>query len=88
MKIEILEKAAIELMSMPPMSLDKFMEDSGLSAVTLWRYRKKGWLKTINICGRQYVSRIAIAKFNARAEQGEFAKEPVVVGRTKNYKIS
>jgi hypothetical protein len=67
----------IELQSLPPMSLDKFAIDSGLCSATLWRYRKKGWLKTLNICGRQYVSRLAIAEFNMRAERGEFAKEHV-----------
>jgi hypothetical protein len=30
----------------PIMSLDKFIEQTGLSAVTLWRYRKKGMLTT------------------------------------------
>ena len=58
-----------------PSLLDKFVADSALSPVTLWRYRKKGWLKTLNICGRQYVTRTAIAEFNMRAERGEFAKE-------------
>jgi hypothetical protein len=28
----------------PIMSLDKFIEQTGLSAVTLWRYRKKGMI--------------------------------------------
>ena len=29
----------------PMMSLDKFIEQTGLSALTVWRYRKKGMLK-------------------------------------------
>jgi hypothetical protein len=37
----------------PMMSLDKFMEQSGLSLTTLWRWRKKGLLTTVNIYGRQ-----------------------------------
>ena len=61
--------------SEPPMSLDKFIEASGLSAVTLWRYRRAGWLKTINIAGRIYVTRSEIARFNRRAAAGEFAKD-------------
>jgi len=60
---------------MPPICLDKFATDSGLCTATLWRYRKKGWLKTLNICGRQYITRTAIAEFNMRAERGEFVKE-------------
>jgi len=47
----------------PIMSLDKFIEQTGLSAVTLWRYRKKGMLSTVNIAGRQYILRAEIARF-------------------------
>ena len=60
----------------PLMSLDKFVEQTGLSAVTLWRYRRKGMLTTVNICGRQYILRAEIARFNERAAAGEFAKPP------------
>ena len=62
--------------SEPIMSLDKFIEQTGLSAVTVWRYRKKGMLTTVNICGRQYILRAEIARFNQRAAAGEFAKLP------------
>ena len=62
--------------SEPPLALDKFIEQSGLSAVTVWRYRRAGWLKTLNICGRHYLTRAEIARFNARAASGEFAREP------------
>jgi hypothetical protein len=58
------------------MSLDKFIEQTGLSAVTLCRYRKRGMKATVNICGRQYVLRSEIARFNRRADAGEFAKTP------------
>jgi hypothetical protein len=63
----------------PMMSLDKFIEQTGLSAVTVWRYRRKGMLATVNICGRHYILRILraeIARFNQRAAAGEFAKPP------------
>ena len=56
------------------MSLDKFMEQTGLSPATLWRWRKKGMLATVNIYGRQYILRSEIARFNARAAAGEFAR--------------
>jgi hypothetical protein len=61
--------------SEPPLALDKFIEQSGLSAVTVWRYRRAGWLSTLNICGRHYLTRSEIARFNARAAAGEFAKQ-------------
>ncbi len=60
----------------PIMSLDKFIQQTGLSAVTVWRYRKKGMITTVNICGRQYILRSEIARFNQRAAAGEFAKPP------------
>ena len=49
------------------------MEQSGFSPTTCWRYRKKGWLETIVIANRHYVTREAIAQFNKRAAAGEFA---------------
>jgi len=63
----------IPLNALPPISLEFFMEQSGWSATTCWRVRKKGWLKTIVIAGRHYVTREAIAEFNERASRGEFA---------------
>lgn len=46
----------------------------GITACTVWRWRKKGWLEVVNICGRLYVSQEAIAKFNERARSGEFSQ--------------
>src|SRR5437899_12024448 len=40
-----------------------FIEQTRLSAVTVWRYRKKGMLTTVNICGRHYILRAEIARF-------------------------
>ena len=54
--------------------LDKFIERTGLSPVTIWRFRKKKFLETVNICGRHYVLRSEIARFNSRAFAGEFSK--------------
>lgn len=66
---------ALPLSCYPPISLDKFMQESGLSSVTIWRYRRAGWLETLNICGRVYVTREEIARFKARARAGEFARQ-------------
>ena len=55
------------------MSLDRFMELSGFSPATCWRYRRRGWLRTVTIAGRHYVPRKEIAEFNRRAADGEFA---------------
>jgi hypothetical protein len=72
--------------SEPPIALDKFIEHSGLSAVTVWRYRRAGWLNTLNICGRHYLTRAEIGRFNERAAAGEFAKAPSRPMRGKNQK--
>lgn len=63
----------IPLAGHPPLALDLYIRQSGLSPATCWRYRKRGWLKTIVIAGRHYVTRDAIAEFNERAQRGEFA---------------
>jgi hypothetical protein len=64
----------LECDSQPPMALSQFIEETALSPTTIWRFRKKGFLRTVNICGRHYVLRSEIARFNARAVTGEFAK--------------
>jgi hypothetical protein len=74
-------KPSVAIDSEPPIALDKFIEQSGLSAVTVWRYRCAGWLNTLNICGRHYLTRSEIARFNARAAAGEFAKKPTTPKR-------
>jgi hypothetical protein len=56
-------------------SLSKWLQQVGVTSCTAWRWRKKGWLKVTNICGRLYLSRAAIAEFCERAEKGEFAQQ-------------
>ena len=55
-------------------SLPKWLEQIGVTHCTAWRWRKKGWLKTINIAGRQYLTQDAIDEFQRRAAAGEFAQ--------------
>ena len=68
----------------PPMSLDKFMELTGFSSVTMWRYRQRGWINTINLAGRHYVLRSEVARFNKRAADGEFSRKPNQPKRTSS----
>jgi len=63
----------VPLEAHPPISMDCFVQQSGLSPVTLWRFRKRGWIKTCVIAGRHYITREEIARFNTRLESGEFA---------------
>lgn len=55
-------------------SLTKWLEQIGVSPCTAWRWRKKGILKTVNICGRQYLTQESIDEFHRRASAGEFAQ--------------
>ncbi len=55
-------------------SLHKWMEQVGVTACTIWRWRKRGWLTTVNIAGRQYLTQEAIDEFHRRAMAGEFAQ--------------
>lgn len=56
-------------------SLNKFLENMGVTSTTGWRWRKKGMIPTVNIYGRLYVSEDTIAEFHRRATAGEFAKD-------------
>jgi len=55
-------------------ALNSWLASLGVKPVTAWRWRRKGWLSTVNICGRVYVSRDTIADFERRAASGEFAQ--------------
>jgi len=59
-------------------SLNLWREQVGVTACTVWRWRKKGWLKTVNICGHLYLTQEAINEFYERAQLGEFSKTPKV----------
>src|SRR5271157_1624689 len=56
-------------------SLSRWLEQVGVTPCTAWRWRKKGWLTTINIAGRQYLTQEAIDEFHRRVIAGEFAQE-------------
>ena len=50
--------------------------DRGVSDVTLWRWRARGWIKTANVSGKIYVDLASLADFDRRASAGEFSKAP------------
>jgi hypothetical protein len=50
--------------------------DQGISDTTLWRWRRRGWVKSINISGKVYVDLKSLAEFNRRAATGFYSKEP------------
>jgi hypothetical protein len=61
-------------------SLSRWLEQVGISTCTAWRWRRKGWLKTLNIAGRQYLTQEAIDEFCHRASAGEFSQVIKVPG--------
>jgi hypothetical protein len=82
--MEMIEKKSDELESTQFVAFSKFLAEVGRSSVTGWRWRRKGWIDTINIAGRPYVRREAIEKFLTRAEAGEFAKSTALPNRTND----
>ena len=55
-------------------SFDDYLAELGKTRVTGYRWRKAGLIQTHNIFGRIYVAREEIARFEARAMAGDFAK--------------
>lgn len=71
------------MLARPPVAINKFCAEVGISPITAYRMRKRGWLSTLNIAGRQYVSMDEIERFNARAAAGEFAQIHVTPKRSR-----
>jgi predicted site-specific integrase-resolvase len=65
-------------------SLSKWLAQVGVTPITAWRWRKKGWLQTINIAGRLYLTQEGIEEFHRRAVAGEFAQEHTVPARKES----
>lgn len=55
--------------------------DRGISDVTLWRWARRGWIKTVNISGKVYCDLASLADFDRRAAAGEFAQRPAGAAR-------
>jgi hypothetical protein len=53
---------------------DQWLESIDKTPATGWRWRKRGWISTINIAGRVYIDRAEIKRFEERAANGEFSK--------------
>jgi len=54
--MEIETTPMVQSRTAPMVSLSWWLEQMGVTAITGWRWRKKGWLKVTNICGRLYLS--------------------------------
>jgi len=78
-----MSKLCPELVTTAVISLSKWLEQVGITSCTAWRWRKKGWLKTVNIAGRQYLTQEAINEFHNRAAAGDFFQAPNTPSRKK-----
>jgi hypothetical protein len=58
---------------LPPISLHRFCEITGLSKASAWRYEKRGWLRTHLIANRRYILVADMAEFNRKLASDEFA---------------
>jgi len=52
-----------------------WLAQSGVSRSTGWRWRHRGWIKTVNVGGRVFVTEDEIWRFTERVRAGEFAKD-------------
>jgi hypothetical protein len=55
-------------------SLDEFLSQLGRTAITAWRWRRRGMIQTVEVSGIRTFPRGEIARFEARAARGEFAR--------------
>ena len=59
-------------------ALDQFTADLGVSATTVWKWRKQGILKTHNLHGKNFISAAEAERFIQRLESGEFSRDKKV----------
>src|SRR5260370_41620897 len=60
---------------------DRWLQSIDKTPATGWRWRQRGWIVTINICGRVYVNRDEIKRFEERAASGGVSKMDVTPAR-------
>jgi hypothetical protein len=63
-------------------AFDSYLRALNKTRVTGFRWREKGLISTVNIFGRLYVTREAIAAFEKRALAGEFSQKAKTPKRT------
>jgi predicted site-specific integrase-resolvase len=56
-------------------ALNVWIQQVGITPVTAWRWRKRGMINPVNICGRLYLTAPDLEQFSKRASVGEFAQE-------------
>ncbi len=54
---------------------EDWLASIGKSRSTGWNYRKRKAIEVLNVFGSLYITREEIARFEARAKAGEFARK-------------
>jgi hypothetical protein len=70
----------------PPMSLHRFCQITGLSKASAWRYENRRWLRTHLIGNRRYILAADLAEFNRRLASDEFAGSVSNLSATRRIK--
>lgn len=55
--------------------LDRYLQSLGRSRSTFWRWQQKGLVKSVNVLGRNYITREEIKRFEDAAVSGTLAKD-------------
>jgi hypothetical protein len=85
MSIRTIEETAGQSPLSDLVAFEAWLSSINRTTVTGWRWRKLGWIEVINIAGRSYISRAAIAWFEAAAAAGRFARvHPTPGGKEKS----
>jgi hypothetical protein len=69
-------------------AFDAWLRELGRSPNTGYRWRKRGWIKTLNIGGRCYITDDEIKRFISRGENAEFFRRTLVKATTAEIKKS
>jgi len=70
-----MKKSKLSQGQAPMVAWRNVRKEIGISEATAWRWRKKGWLRTIEIGGRQYICQEELERFKSRLLAGEFSSK-------------
>lgn len=74
MKIES-QSPSFSIAGTAVVSLTRWLKQVGVTTCTAWRWRKRGWLKTVNIAGRQYLTQEALDESQPSATTAVLSKK-------------